>query len=554
MAQHEVIIVYKMKDEVSPGIDKIDNKTDKLKRTTEKADDRMKKLSNTNFSKMSSQLLRLGALIGAGLGLREVINTTAEFQKQQAVLSTMFGENVGAAYFENLKKQAETLPASMGEITSAFVKLNGVGITATNEELRSLSDLASAAGKNVLEASEAVVGAVTGEYERLKGLNIVARVNGNKLTLMYKNQKTTIDNNTESIRKYIIGLGNMKGVAGSSNKIMNTMGGVMSNIGDSFSNIAFELGKALLPLMKKLGELIGWISSKTPAIINFFKEWGGVIKPVLAGITGLFVISKLITIVQGFRVAFATLNTTMLLNPFVAIAAAVTALGVALYELQKRFGGFGNLWKHLTENIDKGFKAYRAAFDFLLYYIESNVQLSLLKVESYIFEVTGRIQKQIEVTSLLMKGKVNQAKYLQNKPFENTLTKEYEKQKKLADNMNLALAVRFKLTKKISDLHNEKMWDIWKGKVDPLTGKPITTETPTTSITGTGTDTTTPIAPGLTELTSQSNVKYVNISVNKMIENFTISTTNLTESNGKIKEEILTVLRSVIADASSIQN
>lgn len=551
MAQHEVIIVYKMKDEVSPGIDKIDNKTDKLKRTTEKADDKMKKLSNTNFSKMSSQLMRLGALIGAGLGLREVINTTAEFQKQQAVLSTMFGENVGAAYFENLKKQAETLPASMGEITQSFVKLNGVGITATNEELRSLSDLASAAGKNVLDASEAVVGAVTGEYERLKGLNIVARVNGNKLTLMYKNQKTTIDNNTESIRKYIIGLGNMKGVSGSSTKIMNTMGGVMSNIGDSFSSIAFELGKALLPLMKKLGELIGWISSKTPAIINFFKEWGGVIKPVLAGITGLFVISKLITIIQGFRIAFAALNTTMLLNPFVAIAAAVVALGVALYELQRRFGGFGNLWKNLTENIEKGFKAYRAAFDFLLYYIESNVELSLLKIESYIYEVTGRIQKQIEVFNLLAKGNVNQAKYLQSKPFENTITKEYEKQKKISDNMNVALAIRFKLTKKISDLHNEKMWDIWKGKVDPITGQPIKTETPTSI---TGGDATTPIAPGLTELTTQSNVKYVNVSVNKMIENFTISTTNLSDSSGKIKEEILTVLRSVIADASSIQN
>lgn len=30
MAQHDVIIVYKMKDEVSPGIDNIDKNTDKL--------------------------------------------------------------------------------------------------------------------------------------------------------------------------------------------------------------------------------------------------------------------------------------------------------------------------------------------------------------------------------------------------------------------------------------------------------------------------------------------------------------------------------------------
>lgn len=409
MAQHEVIIVYKMKDEVSPGIDKIDNKTDKLKRTTEKADDRMKKLSNTNFSKMSSQLLRLGALIGAGLGLREVINTTAEFQKQQAVLSTMFGENVGAAYFENLKKQAETLPASMGEITSAFVKLNGVGITATNEELRSLSDLASAAGKNVLDASEAVVGAVTGEYERLKGLNIVARVNGNKLTLMYKNQKTTIDNNTESIRKYIIGLGNMKGVAGSSNKIMNTMGGVMSNIGDSFSNIAFELGKALLPLMKKLGELIGWISSKTPAIINFFKEWGFIIKPVLAGITGLFVISKLITIVQSFRLAFAALNTTMLLNPFVAIAAAVIALGVALNELQKRFGGLGNLWEQTISDIKQSFEVGFGAINLILDNWWYNIQEIFLRSKILFSDLTGEISKMTETLMLMSSGKYGEA-------------------------------------------------------------------------------------------------------------------------------------------------
>lgn len=552
MAEHNVIIRYSMKDEVSPGIDNIGKKTAGLDSKVSKTQQGFNKMGSTNFSSMIGSLTRIGALVGAGLGFQQILSNTAEFQKYQAILDNMFGSQQGKMYFENLKKQAEILPASMGEITNSFIKLNGIGINPTNEEMTALSDLAAAAGKNILDSSEAMVGAATNQFERLKGLNIMTRVNGDKLTLMYKNQSTTIDNNSESIKDYLVSLGKSNGVAGASEKIMGTMGGVMSNIGDSFTNISVSIGEQLVPVMKKFANIISWISSKMPAIIKFFSDWGLILKPVLAGLAGFFILQKITVMVNAFKLAFAALTTTMNLNPFVLIVTAIVALGTALVVLKNKFGSWGELWSKTMDVIKTEWVSFTTTFGGAFKIIGNWLELIWLKVKNWFSKIGNYFGKLGDTISLLFQGKFKEAKDTFNTKSVGDYADEVIKKTEEVTNANNVLKDSIKNANTAAKNAKTTWINLAKGKnadgtvkVDPTDPNNVKPTTTTTNA---------PIVQGLTELSSSSNVKYVNISVNKMIESFSINTTNLTESNGKIKEEILQVLRATIADASSIKN
>jgi len=87
-----------------------------------------------------------GAIAGLGLGLlvKEVAQTSAEFEDLQLALNAVFGGvDEGAAAFERVKNIAGKLPLDIDLITSAFTQLKGAGIEPTEELLLSFSDAAS---------------------------------------------------------------------------------------------------------------------------------------------------------------------------------------------------------------------------------------------------------------------------------------------------------------------------------------------------------------------------------------------------------------------------
>ncbi len=87
-----------------------------------------------------------GAIAGLGIGLliKEVAQTSAEFEDLQLALNAVFGSvDEGTAAFERVKDVAGKLPLDIDLITSAFTQLKGAGIEPTEELLLSFSDAAS---------------------------------------------------------------------------------------------------------------------------------------------------------------------------------------------------------------------------------------------------------------------------------------------------------------------------------------------------------------------------------------------------------------------------
>jgi hypothetical protein len=202
--------------------------------------------------------LGIGALVAGIVSLgKAIFNTRAEFQKYEAILKNTLGsEDAGRQALSMLTDAASELPISLKDATEGFIKLANRGIIPTKGELVKLTDIAMSQGKTLDQFIEATLDAMTGEYERLKEFGIRASKDGDKVTFMFKNQKTVVQNNEEAIKKYLLSLGDLPGVAGSSAAVMETLSGKVSNLGDNWDKMLNNMGKSSQGIFNTV---IGWL-------------------------------------------------------------------------------------------------------------------------------------------------------------------------------------------------------------------------------------------------------------------------------------------------------
>lgn len=181
------------------------------------------------------------AIVGFG---KAVLDVTSEFQKFGAVLSNTLGSSALADLrLKEIQDFAAVTPFGVNELTAAFVKLANSGFKPTGDQMRSLGDLAASTGKSFDQLAEAVLDAQVGEFERLKEFGIRAKDAGDSVIFTYKGVQTQVEKTSDAIRNYITNLGNAEGVSGSMAKISQTLGGQISNLGDSWDQMLLSVGK-----------------------------------------------------------------------------------------------------------------------------------------------------------------------------------------------------------------------------------------------------------------------------------------------------------------------
>lgn len=185
------------------------------------------------------------ALVGISFGAlgREIINVTAEFQKFEAVLTNTLGSNSAAKIaLRDIEEFAKRTPFSVEELTQSFVKLANQGFQPTTNQLTNLGDLASSTGKSFDQLAEAIIDAQTGEFERLKEFGIRASKQGDQVKFSFKGVQTQVKFTSDEIQKYILSLGEAEGVSGAMAAISETLGGQISNLGDSWTQFLKVIG------------------------------------------------------------------------------------------------------------------------------------------------------------------------------------------------------------------------------------------------------------------------------------------------------------------------
>lgn len=262
------------------GLQRASKSVGDLGRETDKAASKIEKASaNTSkgFSSIGDSLGGLsGAIVGAfsvGAVLQfgsAVLNTTASFQKMEAVLTNTLGSSSQAqSAMLMIQDIAAKTPFSVEQLTESFVKLANRGITPTGDQIIKLGDLAASTGKDFDQLTEAMLDAMTGEFERLKEFGIQASASGDKVAFTFKGVTTEVAKTDTAIKDYILSLGDAQGVSGSMASISDTLGGKISNLGDNFTLLFKAIGEGTDGIMAKSADVLNkFVSNLTKAVTS----------------------------------------------------------------------------------------------------------------------------------------------------------------------------------------------------------------------------------------------------------------------------------------------
>ena len=137
--------------------------------------------------------------------------------------------------------------------------------------------------------------------------------------------------------------------------------GGFTQLANSFGDLQEAIGQQLIPILRPL---VGWLTqtvAKLQVAPDSFKR-AAVVIGLVAGAIGplLVVIPSLIGGVRALRGAMLLLNTAMLTNPFFLAAAAIAAVGVAMYGLYSNASDAEDEVGKLRDELD-GMEADEAA-------------------------------------------------------------------------------------------------------------------------------------------------------------------------------------------------
>jgi hypothetical protein len=254
---------YKEKaEQVKKLSDAVDKASVAQRKNTEETKGFMGKLENLFGSVGAKVAVAFGAIGAAaatvGSFVSKIIEVRSEFEKYEAVLTNTRGSQEAAQEdMAMLTDVATQLPISLKEATESFIKLVNRGMNPSREEMVQLTDVAMSQGKSLDMFVEAMLDAQTGEFERLKEFGIRASANGDKVSFTFRGQTQTVEKTDEAIKNYLLGLGKLPGVAGSSAAVMGTLQGKISNLGDSLDKFWNMLGQG--GIGKSIKEAVGYL-------------------------------------------------------------------------------------------------------------------------------------------------------------------------------------------------------------------------------------------------------------------------------------------------------
>jgi hypothetical protein len=238
--------------EIGAKLDKLELALRRVETKVGQSAKKTESVAKGRFGKVAS-IIKNAFAIGAIIQFeRKIIELGSEFQKFQAVLTTALGSgSLAEGAMASIQAFASKTPFSVRELTDAFVKLTNQGFKPTENEMRQLGDLAASTGKSFDQLAEGIIDAQVGEFERLKEFGIRASQQGDQVTFTFKGVTTTVDKTAGAIREYITALGDAEGVSGSMNAISKTLGGSISNMGDSFDALLVSLSdvQSFLPVV-----------------------------------------------------------------------------------------------------------------------------------------------------------------------------------------------------------------------------------------------------------------------------------------------------------------
>lgn len=326
--------------------------------------------ANKQMVNFGRSMTKVGKSLSIGLSVPlaaagvKALSSAAKFEKLQTQLNVLTGSaDKGAESFKKLVEFSAGTPFQLDQLVEANNTLMGFGVSAEDafKHLQSIGDIAAVSGGDLKNISVAF-GQVAASG-RLMGQDLLQLINNgvpiiDMLSASMGVAKSEIKDMVSEgavtfpvlVKAFEDSTREGGKFAGGMQQLSGTLGGVFSTLKDNV-NIAFaEIGKSivestdLVEVSKKLIARIQELTEKFKALSPETKKTLVVIAGIAAAIgpaliligklsIGFGAVAKVLPIVAtGFKL----LTTAMLANPIIAVAAAVTTLGVAVSRYSKK--------------------------------------------------------------------------------------------------------------------------------------------------------------------------------------------------------------------------
>lgn len=219
---------------------RIDTNTTGLNQGLLQSEKRMKRFSGT-ASMLSRSLLGVFAVDRVLRYGRAIVETTAEFEKLEKVLSSTLGSSsMAQKSFQLIAKFAAKTPFTVQEVTQSFVKLANRGVVPTYKQLERMADVASVLGKPFQQLVEAILD--VSNSKRWTELGIKASNAGDKVRLTFRGVTKEVERTEAGVLGAITAFGEMGGVFGVTASVATTTAGKLGELGDNLIFLRKHLG------------------------------------------------------------------------------------------------------------------------------------------------------------------------------------------------------------------------------------------------------------------------------------------------------------------------
>ena len=317
-----------------------------------------KKLNTTNKTATASvltfrNLAKVFAVIGfARLG-GAIVKTSREFQDLEATLKAITGGAEGAATsMELVRKFTMGTTFQIQNVATAFTTLLNAGIAPTSDTLKDFGNLAAAFGKDITQVAQAVFNATTGETEMLKQLGIKAKLEGDKMTMIFRERETVIDRSSTEIVKYLRNIA-QENFDTALEERLNTVSGVFSNMGDMIAetfnaigegglnealtgtgknllsmgeaakHVGTILGRILLKVFQLIGAAVNFVSRNMRILLSILAVYAAFKAPAMMTMLFAKAMTTLRVAVLATRLAMVALGKTPILGVITVVVAGI---------------------------------------------------------------------------------------------------------------------------------------------------------------------------------------------------------------------------------------
>jgi DNA repair exonuclease SbcCD ATPase subunit len=230
---------------------------------------------NAEFAKLGKTLAGVFTVAALIKFTKSVIDATSQLQRLRAVMESTLGSKSQAALgFSEILQYDKITIFGLNEITESFQLLVANGIKPTKDELEAIGDIAANFGKTFSDASQSIISAMNGNFQSLKKFGITARQAGDEVEVTFKGVTTTIQRSEKAIYDYIISLGKLEGVAGSTRAIAETLGGQIDIITDNLTLLFSTLGDGTDGALNQFAKGLNTVLERMVDMVKTTKQLG----------------------------------------------------------------------------------------------------------------------------------------------------------------------------------------------------------------------------------------------------------------------------------------